>query len=74
MYELATQHNGLLVDVEHRFYGESFPTADTSTANLTYLSADQALADLARIIAYIKTEWNTDNSQVCVCVCVWYTV
>lgn len=64
MYELATQHQGLLVDVEHRFYGESFPTNDTSTSNLQYLSADQALADLARLLAYLKSSLNTENSQV----------
>jgi hypothetical protein len=32
MYELAQQHRGLLVNVEHRFYGDSFPVADSSTA------------------------------------------
>ena len=32
MYELAQQHRGLLVNVEHRFYGDSFPFADSSTA------------------------------------------
>lgn len=50
VYELAKQHKALLVNVEHRFYGKSYPTVDMSTDNLKYLSADQALADLARII------------------------
>ena len=41
IYNLAEQHRGLLVDVEHRFYGDSFPTVDSSNDNLKYLSADQ---------------------------------
>ena len=64
MYNLAQEHRGLLVDVEHRFYGDSFPTADTSTSNLKYLSAEQALADLARLIDFIKTQYNTQSSKV----------
>ena len=64
MYNLAEEHNAMLVDVEHRFYGESYPTADMSTENLQYLSADQALADLARVIAYIKTTYQTESSKI----------
>jgi serine protease 16 len=63
-YQLAQQHQALLVDVEHRFYGESYPTADMSTKNLQHLSADQALADLARIIGHIKSDLNTASSKV----------
>lgn len=65
MYELATTHKGLLVDVEHRFYGYSYPTTDTSLSNLQYLSAEQGLADLARIIAFVKQTYNTESSKVC---------
>lgn len=64
MYELATTHKGLLVDVEHRFYGLSYPTQDSSLPNLQYLSADQGLADLARIIAFVKKSYNTESSKV----------
>jgi hypothetical protein len=64
LYQLAQQHGALMVDVEHRFYGESMPTADRSTANLQYLSADQALADLANVIAHIKKELNSPHSRV----------
>lgn len=59
MYQLAEVHKALLVNVEHRFYGQSYPTADMSTSNLQYLSSEQALADLARVIDYIKTSLNT---------------
>lgn len=64
MYELATTHKGLLLDVEHRFYGYSYPTQDSSLPNLQYLSAEQGLADLARIIAYVKKVYNTEDSKV----------
>jgi hypothetical protein len=35
-----------------------------STENLKYLSADQAMADLARLINYIKVDLKTKNSKV----------
>lgn len=62
VYELAKKHNALLVNVEHRFYGQSYPTEDMSTHNLQYLSSQQALADLARIISFIKQDLNTGRS------------
>jgi hypothetical protein len=64
MYELAQKHNAMLVDIEHRFYGKSLPTKDVSTKSLTYLSSDQALADLARLITHIKKEYNSKGSRV----------
>ena len=64
MYTLARQHRALLVDVEHRFYGESYPTTDMSTENLRYLTSQQALADLARIITFIKKDLHTEESKV----------
>ena len=54
MAHLAKQHGALMVALEHRFYGESFPTPDMSVSNLRFLSSHQALADLARFIAYVK--------------------
>lgn len=66
VYELAKEHRALLVNVEHRFYGESYPTSTMSTHNLQYLSSQQALADLARIITYIKSSLNTPSSRVVV--------
>ena len=64
MYQLAQQHNGLLVSVEHRFYGASFPTNDTSVASLQYLTSDQALADLARLLQDLMTQMGTTDSKV----------
>ena len=63
-YNLAQSHNALMVDVEHRFYGESYPTAGMSTAELSHLSSEQALADLARSIDHIKGELDLHDSKV----------
>ena len=52
MATLAKQYGALMIALEHRFYGESFPTPDMSVESLRYLSSHQALADLARFIAY----------------------
>ena len=62
--EAASKHQALLVNVEHRFYGDSYPTADSSTANLRFLSSEQALADLARLISFLKDEYETPASKV----------
>lgn len=36
--------------MEHRYYGQSVPVGDYSTANLRWLSSEQALADLASFV------------------------
>jgi len=50
---LAEEHGALLIALEHRFYGESFPTPDMSVPNLRFLTSEQALADLARFVQYL---------------------
>lgn len=64
--EYAVEAKAMLVAIEHRFYGQSIPSDGTlSTENLKkLLSADQALADYANLISYIKTQFNTPNSKV----------
>lgn len=52
--EMAQENNGILFYTEHRYYGLSHPTANTSTDNLQYLTIDQALADTAYFIDHIK--------------------
>jgi poly(3-hydroxybutyrate) depolymerase len=64
LWDLAKEHNALLMNVEHRFYGQSYPTKDMSTENLQYLSSQQGLADLARIITQVKTDLGTESSEV----------
>lgn len=54
-YDMAAERNGYLFYTEHRYYGISRPTPDTSVENLQYLNVEQALADLAHFITYVKT-------------------
>ena len=54
MGHLAKELGALAVAVEHRYYGESRPVADMSVPNLRWLSSEQALADLARFVDYMK--------------------
>ncbi|KAF0684016.1 Aste57867_23937 [Aphanomyces stellatus] len=62
IHELAKAHRALLVAVEHRFYGTSYPTPDMSTANLRFLSSQQALFDLARIHAFLTGVYGLASS------------
>lgn len=66
MYDLASTHNAIMYYTEHRYYGKSKPTKDTSSPNLQYLSVDQALADLARFIETKKSREGFENSTVVV--------
>ncbi|CAK9802567.1 Putative serine protease K12H4.7 [Anthophora plagiata] len=66
MFELACTHNAIMYYTEHRYYGKSRPTKDTSSRNLTYLSVDQALADLAYFIERKKKDEDLRNSRVIV--------
>lgn len=54
VYDLAQEFNGSIFYTEHRYYGRSRPTTNTSTENLRFLSVDQALADLAFFISHVK--------------------
>jgi len=49
--EMAKKFNAMCFLLEHRFYGKSHPTKDTSTDNLGFLSSEQALADAANFIS-----------------------
>jgi len=63
--EKAVQYRALMVSVEHRFYGLSTPGDGTlSTENLRLLSADQALADYAVFIDFIKHQFKAGDSKV----------
>uniref|UniRef100_A0A224Z7T1 Thymus specific serine protease n=1 Tax=Rhipicephalus zambeziensis TaxID=60191 RepID=A0A224Z7T1_9ACAR len=42
---LAKKYGALVFQLEHRYYGLSWPTPDMSVANLEYLTSEQALAD-----------------------------
>eukprot|EP00826_Nyctotherus_ovalis_P034464 TRINITY_DN2879_c0_g2_i10.p1 TRINITY_DN2879_c0_g2~~TRINITY_DN2879_c0_g2_i10.p1 ORF type:complete len:401 (+),score=113.65 TRINITY_DN2879_c0_g2_i10:103-1305(+) len=63
--KIAEKVGGSVVSLEHRFYGESFPQGEELTLkNLEYLSHDQALADVAYFIGFLKEEKGLGNSKV----------
>jgi pimeloyl-ACP methyl ester carboxylesterase len=64
MSEYAATHNALQVALEHRFYGESRPLPDLSPASLRFLSIEQALADAADFIIWIKAQFPTSGKVV----------
>lgn len=51
----AKTFGAMAFQLEHRFYGESWPLPDMSTTNLQYLSSRQALADLNFFISRIRS-------------------
>ncbi|KAJ1523373.1 hypothetical protein ONE63_001240 [Megalurothrips usitatus] len=63
MTYLAENFKAKLYDLEHRYYGGSHPTPDLSSANLQYLSADQALADLAYFIETLIEKGEIEKDQ-----------
>jgi hypothetical protein len=54
--QLAQATHGLGVILEHRYYGESYPTADFSTENLRFLTTEQAVADMAYFAQHVVFE------------------
>lgn len=55
--QYAKEHNALCFQLEHRYYGKSYPTEDLSTENLVYLNSEQALADLAFFITAMNEKY-----------------
>lgn len=55
IHEMALDTHGALFYTEHRYYGKSHPTQNTTTENLRYLSVDQALADVAFFINFQRS-------------------
>lgn len=62
---LAARTGALLLALEHRFYGESVPAPDVSTASLRLLSSRQALADVASFLGYASQRFGfTPSTRV----------
>ncbi|VDM41706.1 unnamed protein product [Toxocara canis] len=53
----ARKFNAAVYLLEHRYYGESWPTPDQSTENMRFLSSKQALADLAQFIMTMNKQF-----------------
>ncbi|CAK4098220.1 unnamed protein product [Aphanomyces euteiches] len=63
MNTLAIEHKALLLSLEHRYYGESYPVPDMSVENMQYLTISQALADIALFHDHIAEEYETPSSK-----------
>ncbi|XP_045499790.1 putative serine protease K12H4.7 [Colias croceus] len=62
--ELAQETGGAMFMTEHRYYGLSKPFPNLNTENLKWLSSAQALADIAKLITYIKSDPKFMRSKV----------
>jgi pimeloyl-ACP methyl ester carboxylesterase len=60
-YKNARTYGALMFQLEHRFYGTSHPTDDTSVESLKYLTSKQALADLDTFIRAMMTQYGSDK-------------
>ena len=59
----AAKFGAFVIILEHRFYGESHPTPDTSLENLVYLSSRQALRDAVYFKEYMVTLHNMTDAN-----------
>lgn len=61
---LAAEHAALVVFAEHRFFGQSMPEVDDpySSPTIDYLTPEQSLLDLTKLVAYIRTRYRADDS------------
>ncbi|KAF5284219.1 hypothetical protein FQR65_LT00219 [Abscondita terminalis] len=57
MFDLVKEHHGIMIETEHRYYGESLPFGeDFEIEQMQYLQIEQAIEDLAYFIEHFKQE------------------
>ncbi|KAL5556731.1 hypothetical protein UlMin_038967 [Ulmus minor] len=69
VWEIAPRFGAMVVFPEHRYYGESMPfgsrdVAYKNASNLSYLTAEQALADYAVLITELKRNLSAEGCPV----------
>eukprot|EP00927_Polykrikos_kofoidii_P017959 TRINITY_DN18248_c0_g1_i1.p1 TRINITY_DN18248_c0_g1~~TRINITY_DN18248_c0_g1_i1.p1 ORF type:complete len:515 (-),score=64.31 TRINITY_DN18248_c0_g1_i1:127-1671(-) len=64
MWENARNFGAALVFAEHRYYGETQPFGKDSGKHMHYLTMEQALADYAQLIHFLKEDWKSEESAV----------
>ncbi|XP_038207717.1 thymus-specific serine protease-like [Zerene cesonia] len=62
--ELAQETGGAMFMTEHRYYGLSKPYPNFNAETMKWLSSTQALADIAKLITYIKSDSKFMKSKV----------
>jgi hypothetical protein len=60
---LAKQNKAAILTLEHRFFGQSLPFTELTTANLRYLNVEQELEDLAYFAKYYQALINKQYSK-----------
>ena len=64
MWTLGKEMNALLIFAEHRYYGKSGPDVNINdSSQLQFLTAEQALADYATIIATLRDEHHAMSAK-----------
>jgi pimeloyl-ACP methyl ester carboxylesterase len=61
--KLAKYYGAMVFTNEHRYYGASHPTSDMTTANMKWLTSEQALADIADFITAMNAQYKWDNPK-----------
>jgi len=63
IYTLAQQYKAIVVALEHRFYGDSFPNGNSNSDNLELLTVENALADLAQFTKWFTAQYKTGTAS-----------
>lgn len=58
MFEVADEEGAVLISLEQRYFGQSFPTPDASFENLQWLTVHQSVADVARFAGFMRQRYN----------------
>ncbi|CAD6185246.1 unnamed protein product [Caenorhabditis auriculariae] len=59
----AKEYGAAVFDLEHRFFGDSWPIPNMDVSSLRYLTTEQALADLAYFIQSMNQKYGFDNPR-----------
>ena len=61
VFELAQKFGAYVIFIEHRYYGKS---VWSDTPDLSYLTAEQALADYAEVLAWLRLQLGVPNAPI----------
>lgn len=64
MWDWSPEFRAKLVFVEHRYFGKSEPVAINSPHRYSFLTVDQALADFAAFVPFLRTSLGAELSPI----------